>query len=216
MFAPRSGNEEHALGYLELRTWIGVLGMALPFILAIGGSLRGSGLEPSLSAYYHTSMQVAFVGTLWVIAFFLLSYRGFKYDWLFGDLAAVFAIGITVFPTDEVCMPGSQYDLFHKASAISFFVILIIFSGFLFTQSNKTAEELAGTRKQKRNWIYRGCAFIMAGALLAVVLSDEPSPCNPNYTLVFWMESVAIFFFGISWFVKGGNFLADSKPDPAQ
>ena len=51
--------------YLEFRRAIGILGMALPFILLIGGFIFGNNsLQYSLSHYYHTNMRDFFVGLL--------------------------------------------------------------------------------------------------------------------------------------------------------
>ena len=93
--------------YLELRTAIGLLGIGLPVIVALGGALIFRvGLQSSLSSYYHTGMRDVLVGTLFVIGFFLLSYKGYdRADNLTGNLACVFAVGLALFPTAPEVAP---------------------------------------------------------------------------------------------------------------
>ncbi len=209
MFPAHSPNVEHKLDYQELRIWIGILGMAMPVVLGLGGLFKEIQLQSSLSAYYHTNMHVAFIGTLWVIAFFMISYRGYENDWLWGDLAGLGALGVSIFPTGVAGEPGGIYSTIHFISAGLFFAMLILFSGYLFTKS-KLPPDQRGPRKKLRNAIYRLCAAIMALCILAVILVKTLGDLDPDSTFVFWMESMAIFFFGISWFVKGEFILKDN------
>ena len=63
--------DQRVIAYKKLRKAIGVLGTALPFVLAAGGYFFFStGIQSSLSAYYHTDMGDVFVGTLWAIGVF--------------------------------------------------------------------------------------------------------------------------------------------------
>lgn len=77
-----NGNGEPSIiSYLTLRKFIGFLGMGLPFILLIGGWWDfGEGIQSSVSAYYHTGMRNAFVGILFALGVFLMTYKG--YDWV--------------------------------------------------------------------------------------------------------------------------------------
>ena len=71
-----SGNERSMVfSYLALRKSIGFLAIALPFVVSLGALIFfQTGLQKSISSYYHTDMRDVFVGTLCVIGFFLLSY----------------------------------------------------------------------------------------------------------------------------------------------
>jgi len=65
------------ISYLSLRKAIGFLGILLPFVLYFGALIIfGTGLQTSISGYYHTGMRDVYVGTLCVIGFFLFSYKG--------------------------------------------------------------------------------------------------------------------------------------------
>ena len=77
------------VSYMTLRKFIGYLGIAFPFVLAFGAMLfHGPGIESSISSYYHTAVRDVFVGILFAIAVFLMSYKGYdRKDDLAGDLA---------------------------------------------------------------------------------------------------------------------------------
>src|SRR3989344_41314 len=94
-------NDYLVLSYLDLRKAIGVIGMALPFVLVFGKfSIQGGGIQSSISSYYYTVMGDVFVGSLCAIAVFLGSYRGYtRTDSIAGNLACVFALGTALFPT---------------------------------------------------------------------------------------------------------------------
>ncbi len=129
----RLGNEiSLVFSYLALRKAIGLLGIAFPFVLSLGALiLFQTGIQSSLSSYYHTGMRDVFVGTLCVIGFFLLSYKGYeRSDDIAGDLACVFAVGVALFPItpDGVAASGAHLiGYVHLACAALFFLTLIYF-----------------------------------------------------------------------------------------
>src|SRR5690242_17586595 len=69
--------------FLLLRMLVGVVGIALPFMLVLGKRLmfHDDSLGSSLSGYYHTGVRDIFVGSLCAIAVFLLTYMAFYYVW---------------------------------------------------------------------------------------------------------------------------------------
>jgi|GEM_PF-4739867 len=67
----RSKDENLVCSYLSLRRAVGIIGIGLPFTLAIGGLFRGIDLQESISFYYHTDMRNLFVGSMCAIAVFL-------------------------------------------------------------------------------------------------------------------------------------------------
>jgi hypothetical protein len=80
------------ISYQALQALIGILGLALPFVLiSVKPFLDGPGIPPSISDYYYTSMRDYFVGSLWAIGIFLSSYRGEKnFHHVFGIIACLF------------------------------------------------------------------------------------------------------------------------------
>jgi uncharacterized membrane protein len=207
--------ESLIISYLTLRRLVGLLGIALPFVLVVGGALIfGVGQQSSISSYYYTPMRNVFVGTLCVIGFFLLSYRGYEpRDNIAGNLACLFAVGVAFFPTapdGDVPRPAAITGHVHLAFAAAFFATLIYFSLCLFT---KTTPGVPPTpRKLQRNTVYRICGYVMAVCMLlilAISLIPGAKQALQAYAPVFWLEGLAVIAFGASWLTKGEAILAD-------
>lgn len=211
------GNHSLVFSYLELRRAIGLLGIALPFVVSLGARIVfQTGIQNSISGYYYTGMRDVFVGTLWAIGFFLLSYRGYeRRDDIAGDLACVFAVGLSLFPTtpDSTAATGAGHiGHMHLAFAALFFATLTYFSLCLFTKTDPRKPPTK--QKLERNVVYRACGFTMAACLLFIALYFF-LPTNTTWRLkgyhpVFWLEALAIVAFGISWFTKGEAILKDA------
>jgi hypothetical protein len=93
------------ISYLLLRQLIGILGILLPFSLTLGTYLVGhcSSLQPSLSHYYFSTMNIVFVGTLCVLGGFLITYRGKgMLENRTSNIAGACAFGVAIFPTSSV------------------------------------------------------------------------------------------------------------------
>jgi hypothetical protein len=209
--------QENALvfSYLTLRKAIGWLGTLFPFVLALGALLIfGTGLQDSVSLYYYTGMGDVFVGTLFAIGFFLLSYKGYeRKDDIAGDLACLFAVGVALFPTAPENSTSNQtlIGYVHFAFAALFFLTLIYFSLFLFTKSDPN--QPSTRKKRQRNAVYWLCGIIMLlciGLIAAyhVLPAQTVAPYVP-YQPVFWLEALAVVAFGFSWLTKGEAILGD-------
>jgi uncharacterized membrane protein len=207
--------ESLIISYMTLRRLVGFLGIALPFVLVIGGWLIfGVGQQSSISSYYYTPMRNVFVGTLCVIGFFLLSYRGYeRKDNIAGNLACLFAVGVALFPTApdaNVSPRAAIIGHVHLTFAAAFFATLIYFSLCLFT---KTAPDARPTRqKLRRNAMYKACGYVMAVCMLtilAITLIPGARQALQAYASVFWLEGLAVIAFGISWLTKGEAILGD-------
>ena len=69
MQAQQKSDYPYVLSYLDLRRWVGTIGIALPFVLIFGKLIfEGGGLLPSISAYYYSVMRDVFVGSLAAVA----------------------------------------------------------------------------------------------------------------------------------------------------
>lgn len=198
--------------YLFLRRAIGLIGMALPFVLIIGKLLvDGGGLLYSISGYYYSDMRGVFVGSMCAIGVFLLSYRGYgRIDDVAGDIAAVAAIGVALFPTTP---PGQQTLTDHAVGALhivfaaGFFLTMAYFCLFLFTK-NDTSQPTR--RKAQRNRVYLASGWIILACLALIllfggILNAGTSALRP----VLWLESAATLAFGVAWLTKGAAILRD-------
>jgi len=89
------------LSYLNLRLFIGIFGVALPFILRIGSAVFPP--DPySVSAYYYSAMRNPLVASLCVLGAVLLTYRGYDpLDSWITNICGGSAIGVALFPTSN-------------------------------------------------------------------------------------------------------------------
>ena len=134
---------------------IGVIGIALPFVLVLGKMLlEGPGIQGSISGYYHTVMREIFVGSLCAIAVFLGSYRGYeRTDDVAGNVAAISALGVALFPTTPELNTNQREQfvgVLHLIFAACFFLTLAFFSLALFRKTDK----IPTRQKLQRNTIY--------------------------------------------------------------
>ena len=212
------------ISYKTLRKAIGILGISFPFILVIGSIISGKyyEIQPSISDYYHTNMENFFVGLLCAIALFLYAYNGYeKRDSIAGNLGCIFALGVAFFPTSISCGLSTTMEqsnppiigTIHLISAAALFLVLSYFSLVLFTKTKDS--EKPTKKKLYRNRIYKICGIIMLGCicLIAIYLfCNNSNKCVvlSEYHPVFWLESIALWAFGVSWLTKGEAILNDS------
>lgn len=204
-----SGEQALVQSYLFLRKGVGIIGVALPFVLIIGKIiLESPGISGSLSSYYYSVMRDVFVGSLWVIAVFLICYRYDTLDDIASTIAGICAIGVSLLPTTPdlgATQRQTAIGLAHTSFATCFFLLLALMAIFLF---RRTDQENPKRRKQQRNTVYLICGIaILACIVLAALLLLVPNlpvtswlrPLHP----IFWLESVSVLAFGVAWFVKG-------------
>ncbi len=202
--------------YLGVRKTIGILGILFPFILLFGALVFfQTGIQSSISNYYHTGMRDIFVATLCVIGFFLFAYKGYeRSDNIAGNLACIFAVGVALFP----CTPDAGATIIdhiigyiHLAFATLFFLTLIYFSLFLFTKTNP--DRTPTKRKLHRNIVYKICGYIMFVCIVLIfvyiILPESIASFFESLNPVYWLETFTVLAFGISWFTKGEAILKD-------
>lgn len=198
----------HTYSYLALRKAVGWIGILLPFVLMFGVFLifKGEVIQASISHYYYTGMRDVFVGALCAVALFMFFYTGYNiWDDLAGHAAGFFAVGVAWFPTTEVG-PSTLIGKIHFICAAALFIILAIFSLFLFTQKGSKPSP----QKLIRNKIYIICGVIMVVCLIAIfIYYNLIHDNNPESCFVFCAETVALMAFGVSWLTKGGTFFPD-------
>jgi hypothetical protein len=203
------------ISYLVLRRAVGIIGTALPFVLVAGRwLLDGWGIQPSISAYYYTSMRDVFVGSICATGVFLLSYRGYeRADDLAGNLACLFAVGLSLCPTAPPSGASAAQTLvgqIHLVFATAYFLTLAYFSLVLFRKTHPNGRMTE--RKKQRNVIYAVCGYAilacigLVGIDFAFLRGSALQALDP----VFWLETVAVLAFGISWLTKGEAILADA------
>lgn len=136
-------NNSLVQSHLKFRLVIGVLGLGLPLILLFWGfGIMGWSVLDTISDYYSLRTRDAFVGILFIIGWFLFSYRGYEpLDNNLGHAACIFAMGVAFFPNT-----GSSWESsIHFISAILLFLALACFSMFLFTKTKTSPKGFKGT-----------------------------------------------------------------------
>lgn len=196
------------LSHLELRKIVGILGTSFAFILAFGYIVQCGCVDilDSVSDYYTSIMRNVFVGYLFVIGLFLFAYKGYnKTDDLVGNLACVFAISVAIFPNKGF---GPYIQAVHFSSAGLLFGALSYFSLVLFKKSNKSVIE---NRKATRNKVYTVCGIVMLSCVILLIIyyAFFKNPSLDQYSPVYWLETLALIAFGVSWLTKGEMMLRD-------
>lgn len=181
---------------IRLRALIGWLGMILPWIVV----LLIKYFPSSISATWYTNACTAFMIILGSASLLLVCYKGYtKLDDILLTCSGIAGLFICLFPCanyafDKVgtfLIDTKLSGVIHNISAIVFFALLSYNSFFLFT---KTSGDM--TRNKKiRNVIYRICGIGMMASFLLLLL--------PSFRIQIWLvETIALFFFGISFLTK--------------
>jgi phosphatidylserine synthase len=163
-------------------------------------------IQESISHYYDLRTRDAFVGILFVIAIFMFAYQGYEDDAnddFAGNLVCIFALGVALFP-----ISGASWEqVVHVASALGLFSTLAYFCLVLFTKSGPTRTP----KKEKRNRVYVACGWTMVVSILLAGLASWLLDAETIAAIkpVFYLESIAIGAFSISWFTKGGTLWRD-------
>jgi hypothetical protein len=201
--------QEHMLWtYYGVRVGLAVIGISLPLIvLFAGGVLHHVWLEPSISRYYYTqglpflTTRDLFVGGLLAIGACLYLYKGFSNkENIALNLAGVFAAGVALFPTADTPDHRGFASTLHAGSAVLFFICIAYVSLF---RSQDTLRLLPESLRASyaRRYFWTGLALI-ASPLAAVFLSFALEPTSRFRTIVFWLESLAVWAFAAFWIVK--------------
>lgn len=217
MNSPAETNYSLVDSQIALRRIAGVLGLTFPFVLGFGAFLLfDEDLQRSISNYYYTAMGDVFVAVLCMVGIVLFVYRGYDVppnstrfwekvpDRQVGTLAGVSAVVVALFPTNKIVGEAGIISIIHGIAASIFFITIACFSLFIFT---KTSSGDPAPDKLRRNFVYRTCGYIMllCVAFIAVAAFMEYAlgiGIDERYHHLFWLESIAIVAFGVSWITK--------------
>lgn len=206
-----------------IRILIGLLGFLLPILLWTGlyGYTGHTRPLSSISHYFYSRMNSAFIITLGVLAVVLLVYKGKKTEdfWL-STAAGVFALGVVLLPTNvgypDVGQLPTYYVTFiqdnplrntvHFVSAAIFLGCLAVMSFWRFPQANSSDEQ----PKPLDRFMYRFCGVVMLLSMLVILLGINGILLSEEWFNrhqgIFWGEAVAVWAFGYSWLLKAGFF----------
>ena len=131
-------NNNFVVSYLNLRIGLGFVGFLLPIVLITGNFLfdNCTQVQPSISHYYYTAMGNYFVGSLCAVAMFLFFYKGpKKIDGIVANIAAIAALLVAFFPTDEAESSVCKYLFTERKNSVNyihFTAAAFLFSCFAF------------------------------------------------------------------------------------
>ena len=187
----------------------------------------------SISAYYYTSgAGSAFSGIMIALAVFFFTYRGYDNPYRWVDqvtaiVAGCAAVTIVLFPTTvpatippDLLPPPTWWsppiDIVHHTAGLLLFLSFFVFCIFQFPRTDSAASAakhpgapwlptalrtLLGVGlpagKQWRNRIYVVCGLAIVGGLLWLGIATSRG------AVIFWPETWCLFFFALSWLVKG-------------
>ncbi|MBU1571911.1 MAG: hypothetical protein KJ875_03310 [Alphaproteobacteria bacterium] len=218
--------DPHVLSYHRVRQALGAVALLLPLSLIVGGLGVEGGLRDSLSNYFFSPLREVFVGALWAIGVFLMSYKGYarRSDERFSDqvlarISGLSALMVSVFPSLEDCPVKTEICVLpertvtqiwvhtgpsawvHNMSAVVFFLCLVVFCLVQFPKTTDLA----------RRRIYRACGYgilatlvLITSAFLAARLGgDAAADFVSRHNLIFWGEALGVWIFALAWLTKG-------------
>lgn len=218
-------NSDLILSFRALRQALGWMGLSLPVVLVLGAVLFDHKVERSISHFYYSHMSDVFIGILCAIGVFLIAYRGYgrrEGEWIsdrwVSRIAGVSAIGVALVPTYSTselalpckiiqCMVGPEFTFrLHQVFSSVFFISLALFCLVLFTKSSVVYGPITRA-KYRRNRVFRICGWVLLASMVALI-SYQFMPVHwreaaDDASYQFWLESIGIWAFGISWLVKG-------------
>ncbi|MGH1367012.1 MAG: hypothetical protein ACRBCL_00240 [Maritimibacter sp.] len=215
--APNLVRDDHALAFHRVRMALGVLGMALPLLLALSGRLVDGHVQPSISDFFHTSARDLFVGGLTAIAVFMITHKGLgagaghqqsRLGSLFAILAGVSALGVALIPNEaEVITTLSQEILglglapaLHYGAATMFYLMMSLTCLLVYARTT--------TGWEARFHRIMGWTVWCTGwaVMLLTFWKRSGAPGIQAFTidnnLIFWDESLGVWAFCASWLVQ--------------
>lgn len=196
------------------RLVLGYLGLALPGLLIVLGAMVEIGLRPSVSDYYHSALRDLFVGTLFTTGIVLCTYTdtgdttALRADWLI-PLSGLAAVGVALFPNEGGLGPDSlMISLLGPArAAMGHYICAVLFlAGLAYLCLVRLPKHALAAQRR----IYLRCGYvILFGGCLATLASivklTGPGAAQDiviRHNLVFWIEALGIWAFGLSWLLK--------------
>ncbi len=211
------------LSYLLLRKAVGGIGVALPFVLLIGNQLMRHGVQASMSGYYYTPMRNIFVGALWALGVFLVTYDGWdRPDRIITNIAGGGAIGVSLFPTTPANHPSARQmvigDLHLTFACVTFVMLALMSLRFAKRVATPASpRSLAERVKYALGFTPKGdsvaprweiITYRVSGVVIVVcILLIYPGSKVYSESLLV-LETIMLVAFGTAWVLKGSTLSA--------
>jgi hypothetical protein len=222
--------------YLLLRVLIGAGGICLPFVLVlVDRGLLGENpfVRGSLSAYYYSGVRDIFVGSLFAVGVFLITYKVVEHnlDNTLSTLAGVAALAVALFPTGRpqggiALTPlqrllGEQPTMYvHFTSAAVFILALAVICYCFGLREGRRSQHRGVTRTartpqfwRRLHWTCSAVILLSLAYLLAAKFFGGPT------NALLHCEVLSVWAFGTSWLFKGAELdilLGRRQPSPVE
>lgn len=197
--------------YVTLRLLMGAMAFAIPIVVVY--LAQPTALE-SISASYHTEAQDAFVGMLFIVAAFLIAYRGRSpAQGLWSKVGAVAAALVAICPTSTAAKPDVPSGPVHYSAAAILFLILAFFCYVFWKKTHESENPF----KRRRAPIYAMCGIVMLASIVVIAAANWFfSETAKGLRITFWGEWIALWAFGVAWIVAGKSlpFLSEPRERP--
>lgn len=183
------------INHLTTKLIVGLIAISLPLLT----STFASSAITSISASYYEGgwSQSIFVGFLFAIAAFLLSYNGFTTaEMVASKVVAAAALGVALFPCEcDSHTPPVRF--IHGVSAATMFLVLAYFCyGFY-----RRAKDKGHREAMRRARIYAVCGVAIVASILMLAIDHllHGAWTQLCRRLTFYGETTGLIAFGISW-----------------
>ncbi len=174
----------------------------------------------SISRYYYSAAGELFTALLCAVALFMFCYKGHPKrefekglsDKALTDLIGISALGVVFFPTGaEECINDNvrtflittNAGYIHYIFALMFFVSLAL---MLIINFRRTKEkELFGKKENHKLYLFCGIGILVCILLIFIytISLTGSGKWIEKLNPIFWLETIALILFGISWLKKG-------------
>lgn len=200
---PRPTSEDakpYVRSYVFMRLCVAALGIAVPLVLVFGEPIVFDGqpfVRGSLSAYYYSGAREVFVGLIWAISVFLITYKIVEWsrEALLATTAGVAAIVVAVFPTSR---PGDGFALTPLQEWLSEGVVekIHFVAAAVFIAALGFISSYFARYRDRHTWVHWSAVGVIAlAAGLALIAAFTGGP-DKGILIAEWS---AIWAFAVSW-----------------
>ena len=200
--------------YFWLRIALGAVAVLFPVVMVVIGMVTSTCdalvcTENSISEYFFVdAAKAVFIAILVFEGALLMIYKGYSNQENTAlNFAGLFLWGVAAFPTTEGTDPMTWISWMHIVWAVSFFACVIYVA---FWKSGETLGHLDKETANRYWGLYRAIGILMVVLPFVAVFIVKSMGMD---SMVFWVEAVAIWVFGLYWFVKSRELRKSSLKD---
>lgn len=201
------------INQLTMKLIVGVIAIAIASVTSFVSTLDHSLLSVSESYFAGDWSRNIFVGFLFAISAFLLSYNGqTRAHMILSRVAALAGIGVAMFP----CKCSNREEIIpyvHYTSAAVMFAVLAYFCIEFYRHAKSKGYRQAVWRAK----IYLACFWTMAVAIAALAVNaiwGQELGIEVRFPrVVFYGEAMALVAFGVCWLVASRVLPVLTRPE---